>query len=143
MTVNQNEEEITEESSVSWSAYHCVHSTDKCKKPKGEVSSCLLPLFYDVAHSEAMISHSMKVVKKAVSLLNGNQTPVIAMDQPLFAIAKHIQWQLPNDFGEDKFVIMFGGLHIEMTVLKLLGDLLDGNGWTLALTEAGMASSGT
>ena len=143
MTVTQNAEEITEGSSISWSAYHSENSTDKCVKAKGEVSSCLLPLFYEVAHSEAMIYHSMKVVKQAVRLLNSNQTPVIAMDQPLFAITKRIQWNLPTDYGEDKFVIMFGGLHIEMAALKVLGDLLDGSGWTSALTEAGIASSGT
>ncbi len=36
------------------------------------------------------------------------------VDQPLFAIAKNIQWKWPLDYGEDKFLIMFGGLHIEM-----------------------------
>ena len=38
---------------------------------------------------------------------------------------------------------MFGGLHIEMAALRLLGDLLKGSGWTGALTEAGIATSGT
>ena len=141
--MNHQAEDITEESNISWSAYHTVQSTGKCEKSKGDMSTCLLPLFYEVAHSEAMISHSMKVVKQAVTLLNSNQTPVIAMDQPLFAIAKRIQWNLPTLYGEDKFVIMFGGLHIEMAALKLLGDLLDGSGWTTAITEVGIASSGT
>ena len=35
---------------------------------------------------------------------------------------------------------MLGGLHIEMATLKLLGDWL---GWTNALVQAGIASSGT
>jgi len=37
---------------------------------------------------------------------------------------------------------MFGGLHIEMAALKLLGDLLRDSGWVSALTEAEIASSG-
>ena len=45
--------------------------------------------------------------------------------------------------GEAKFVIMFGGLHIEVAALKLIGDLLAGSGWTAALVEAGIATSGT
>ena len=59
----------------------------------------------------------------------------MAVDQPLFALAKQIQWQWPESYGVDKFVVMFGGLHIEMTVLKVLGDLLKGSGWTGALVS--------
>ena len=36
----------------------------------------------------------------------------------------------------------FGGLHIEMVVLKMLGDLLEGSGWTGALVQAGITTSG-
>jgi len=44
--------------------------------------------------------------------LNPGQTTVMAVDQPLFALAKQIQWQWPNTYGEDKFIVMFGGLYI-------------------------------
>ena len=40
-------------------------------------------------------------------------------------------------------MIMFGGLHIEMATLKLLGDWLEDSGWTNALVQADIASSGT
>ena len=143
MTLSKEKERITDESNISWSAYHVENSTDKCDGEKVEMISSLLPLFYEVAHTEAMICHSMKVVQRAVQHINKNQIPVIAMDQPLFALAKQIQWSLPFTFGEDQFVIMFGGLHIEMAVLKVIGDLLTDSGWTSALVEAGIASSGT
>lgn len=55
-----------------------------------------------------MIRHSMVIVKAAIQHLNPGQVPLLAADQPLFALAK-----------EDNFVIMFGGLHIEMGVLKV------------------------
>ncbi|KAG0723721.1 hypothetical protein GWK47_042072 [Chionoecetes opilio] len=45
--------------------------------------------------------------------------------------------------GEDQYVVMFGGLHVEMAVWKTLGDYLEASGWTTALTQAGIASSGT
>ena len=46
-------------------------------------------------------------------------------------------------YGEEKFVIRLGGLHIEMTALTTLGDFLDGSGWTHALTQADIATAGT
>ena len=80
------------------------------------------------AHSVATIKHSMDRIKEATHVLNQEQTPVMAVDQPLFASAKQIQWQWPESYGEDKFVVMFGGLHIEMAALKVLGDLLKWKG---------------
>ena len=44
--------------------------------------------FDENVHTMAMIQHSMTIVKEGVAYVNHNQTPVIAMDQPLFAIAK-------------------------------------------------------
>ena len=38
---------------------------------------------------------------------------------------------------------MFGWLHIEMAVFKLLGDILRGTGLVTALSEADIASLGT
>ena len=64
------------------------------------------------------------------------------MDQPLFIIAKNIQWKWPSVYGESKFVIMFGGLHIELAALKTAGHLLESSGWTGALVQAGVATSG-
>ena len=46
---------------------------------------------------------------------------MLTADQPLFALGKQIQWSKPDVFGEDKFVVMMGDLHIEMTVMKCLG----------------------
>ena len=46
----------------------------------------------------------MNVVNDVVQHLNPGQTPVIAMDQPLFALAKLIQWNMPETQGEDRSV---------------------------------------
>jgi len=53
-----------------------------------------------------------------------------------FAKAKYIQWMWPDSHGEDKIVIMFGGLHLEMAMWNMLGDYLADSGWTVALSEA-------
>jgi hypothetical protein len=102
----------------------------------------MLPLFYKKSSTPAMIKHGMDMIQQATEFLNPGQIPVITMDQPLFAIAKYVQWFLPEKYGEDHFVIMLGGLHIEMALCNTIGDLLEGSGWITILTEAEVGSSG-
>ena len=68
--------------------------------------------------------------------------PSITLDQPLFAIAKQILWNWPSTHGEDQFLVMLGGLHIGMAALKVLGNWLDGSGWTTVIGDAGVDSAG-
>ena len=104
---------LRKEDWVSWSAF-----LQKAVIPPAAINA-LLPLFLDNAHSVAMIKHSMDIVRTSVQLLNPGQIPVLTADQPLFAFSKQIQWIWPAMHGEDYFVIMFGGLHIEMAILKV------------------------
>ena len=90
-----------------------------------------------------MIKHGMEVIKQTTEFLNPGQIPAMACDSPIFAKAKYIQWTWPAEYGEDKFVVMFGGLHIEMSLWNTLGNYLADSGWTTSLTEAGIATSGT
>ena len=89
-----------------------------------------------------MVRDSLDVIKEVTELVHPGQAPVVATDQPLFVIAKNIQWKWPSVYGETKFVIMFGGLHIELATLKTAGNLLESCGWTGALVQAGVATSG-
>lgn len=73
----------------------------------------------DNAHSVAMIKHSMQIVQHLTGQLNPGQTPVLTADQPLFALGKEIQWSWPEILGEDQILMMFGGLHTEVAVLKV------------------------
>lgn len=113
---------------ISWSAYHASHQVTPLEDSDLALSS-MLPLFHVPAKSVAMIQHSMDIVKKAVAILNPGQTPIITCDRPLYAVAKQIQWSWPTTHGEEHIVVMFGGLHIEIAALKLLGDLLKSSGW--------------
>ena len=133
-------EKSTVEGWVSGSAYHADMYQGVIPPP---AIDALLPLFLDNAHSVAMIRHSMDIVKDAVQHLNPGQVPVIAANQPLYALAKEIQWTWPVLYGEDHFLIMFDGLHIEMAILKLLGDWLRDCGWTNVWVQADIARAGT
>jgi len=64
------------------------------------------------------------------------------MDQPLYTLVKEIQWNWPELYGEDKLIVMFGPLHIEMGALRLLGEWLDQSGWTSTLVQANISSVG-
>ena len=54
------------------------------------------------------MAQAMKLAAKVSQYLHPGQCPVITMDQPLYGIAKQIQWTWPDIFGEDKFVVMMG-----------------------------------
>ena len=134
------EDNTETDENISWSALHASRQPQLARTIS---PTALLPLFLDSAHTVAMIRHSMDVVKNTVEHVNPGQTPVATLDQPLFALAKQIQWKWPEKYGEDKMVVMFGGLHIEMAALKTLGDWLRGSGWVQALVQAEIATPGT
>ena len=68
-----------------------------------------------------MIKHSPDAIRKSVEHMNPGQSPVVTFDQPLYALAKQIQFKWSEKYDEDKLVVMFGGLHIVMAALKMLG----------------------
>ena len=124
---------------LSWAGFHASRQPPSAHTP---AIISLLPMFVENAHSVAMILHAINVIKSAVQHVNPGQVPVITLDQSLFAIAKQIQWNWPSTHGEDQFLVMLGGLHIEMAALKVLGNWLDGSGWTTVIGDAGVASTG-
>ena len=133
-------EEVDGAINLTWSAHHASQK----RNPEFEVSiTSLLPLLRDQAHSVATVKHVMQKVSDVVAHLNPGQVPIITADRPIYALAKQVQWQWPEEYGEDKYLVMSGGLHIEMAAFRSLGSLLKDSGWTGALVEAGVASSGT
>eukprot|EP00732_Lithocolla_globosa_P004892 Lithocolla_globosa_v1_NODE_4732_length_1377_cov_11.537415.p1 type:complete len:225 gc:universal NODE_4732_length_1377_cov_11.537415:664-1338(+) len=100
-------------------------------------------MFGEKAATFSMTKHGMEVIKKAIQFLNPGQIPVMECDQPLFALAKYVQWLFPTILGERLFVVTFGQLHLEAAFLSAFGDLLDGSGWISALVQAEVATSGT
>ena len=135
-----NQDTLKEEKVVSWGAFQ---SRVLSSSPTASAISALLPLFPNQAKSIAMIRHAMEIIKLSVNHLNPGQVPVIAFNQPLFAIAKEIQWNWSDLYGEKKFMVMFGGLHIDMAFLKIIGGWLEGSGWTTALADGNVATPGT
>ena len=134
-----NSAQIRSEDNISWSAYH---ASRECSVVTAKAITSLLPLFRESAHQPAMIEYSMKLVKDLTAYLNPDQTTLLTMAQPLFAIAKQIPWKNPDLYGEGNFLVMMGGLHIEMAFLKCLGDWLAHCGWENMFVEADITSPG-
>lgn len=126
---------------LSWSAYHAslLSASDEIQPALTQ----LLPLFHEKATTAAMVKHGMDVLRRVIQFLNPGQIPVIALDAPLYDLAKYIQWSWPQTHGEDKYIAMLGGLHIKIAIWNTFGDYLEASGWTNALTQAEIASSGT
>lgn len=125
---------------LSWAAHHADRQPDTTDPPG---ISALMPLFYEKAATMAMVKHGMDIVKVATQMRNPGQIPIIVGDQPIYALAKYAQWNWPNTLGESMYIVMLGGLHTEMALWRMVADLLEGSGWCAALTEAGIATSGT
>ncbi|ELU13546.1 hypothetical protein CAPTEDRAFT_218243 [Capitella teleta] len=132
-----SEQPLAEDDSISWGAYYASLS-----EPPSFVSrSFMLPLFTEKADSPLTVHHCMKVIIKVTNYLNQGQTPVMVGDQPLFTLAKRLQWSHPNsEISEGKFVVMLGALHIEKLLWAVSGDWLDYSGWTTAVTNSGIFS---
>ena len=84
-----SKEKLESDDNISWAAYHA--SNERQLSDYQPAITSLMPMFLENAHSAPMILHGMNVICSAVQLVNPEQTPVIAMDQPLFALAKQIQ----------------------------------------------------
>ena len=89
------------------------------------------------------MKHGLFVIKEAMEFLNPGEIPVTICNQPPFAIAKVVQGSWPASHQENVHIVILGVLDTEMVVWTICGDLLAASGWTTALTEAGIASSGT
>ena len=112
-----------------------IHTTTTFQSCDTIISVATFP---HVAHSVAMIYHAMNAVKAVVTHLHPEQA-----DQPMYSLAKRLQWNFPATHGEDRCVVFLGGIHVELTVEKCLGNWIEGSGWTTAVTNSGIASGGT
>ena len=57
-----------------------------------------------------MMKHAMVRTIQSTDFLNPDHIGVLGDDQPLYALAKQLQWKFPNNIGEDKLVMMMGSI---------------------------------
>ena len=99
LAIKLMEKEILDEGdAIAWSAYHA--SWQEISDLLEPAITQLLPLFYEKSATAAMIKHEMDVHMRATHFSNPGQIPVIAMDAPLYALAKLTQWNWPHMHGK-------------------------------------------
>ncbi|KAK2708486.1 hypothetical protein QYM36_014184 [Artemia franciscana] len=104
--------------------------------------SVSLPLSYFPAHSYATIRHQLDVYFESLQHINLNQALVIAYDQPLYKIAKELQWLMPDEYGEGKLAVMMGALHVKMAMNSVIREVLSVSRWEQELTDAAVFTAG-
>lgn len=131
---------ISADEVITWSGYNSRLMSEDSLKPPAVIG--VLPLFPEKAASASMIKHAMHLTMEGTQFLNPGQTSVLGADQPIYAIAKQLQWTFPDILGEDKLVLMLGALHIEDKIHQMIGKLLRDSGWATALSQAQVLTSG-
>ena len=129
---------LQDTNSSSWAVFH---SQSQPILPCQD-TSVMLPILRDDSKSPATIKHLLNVLIQSIHQLNPNQTAVIGFDQSLYVLAKKIQWFQPAIYGRQNLVLMLDAIDIEIVLLSCLGDWLQDSGWTTALLNAGVTSSG-
>ena len=125
---------------ISWAAYEASCSQPPTSPP---ATSYMLPLFTESSTSPAMLLHGMKLVCQAINHINPGQTPVMEADQPLFTGAKKVLWKFKDsDINERTFLVTLGAMHTEKMLWGASGNWLDDSGWTTALVNSGVTTSG-
>ena len=123
--LQKDQDWLMDDSVTPWSVFHSKQSLPLTKDPD---ISAMLPIWRNSSKSPATIKHLLNVLIQAIHYLNEGQAAVVGFDQPLYAIAKRLQWHQPVLYGQDKLVIMLGALHTEMVILGCLGDWLQDSG---------------
>ncbi len=137
---SKEEEAMQDIGPVSWSAFY---SRNMLGAPLLPCINSILPLLFESINSKAAVAHLLKVITRTLQFINPEQTPVITADQPVYANAKQIQWQDPKSFGEEKMIILMGDLHIEMAVMDMIGDWLEGSEWCDVFVAGEISTPGT
>ena len=87
-----------------------------------------------------MIKHGMNLIRQITLQVNPEQIPVLTVDQPL-CYSENNSVEM-DEYGEKCYVVLMGGLHIEMAMLKVLGSWLSGSGWSYVMTSADVTTEG-
>ena len=109
----------------SWSKHHSQMNRFSVLVPG---VNAIPPLIPEPVHTLIMQYHCMKIIMQTVNFLNPGQIPVDVSDQPVYALTKELQWRKPEEFGENFYFAMFGGLHLEHALLLIHGELIQGSG---------------
>ena len=124
-----SDEEVTHTDvlSVSYTKHHLEQCRDV--RYKTPAINSILPLIKNASNDINFQAHIMTVAIQYTRYLNeGQGTAVGCSDQPLYAWKKKLQWAYPDGFSKDRYLAVMGGIHLELHLLKINGQLVTGSG---------------
>ena len=122
----ENTDELLEsEMCKSWAQDHSL--MNRCEEIYPGINA-ILPLITKEVHTIETRYQCMMITRKTINKLNPQQTPIDVADQPVYALSKEIQWRFRDEYGQGSYFVLFGGLHIEQSLLKIHGDIIKGSG---------------
>ena len=127
------------EMGMAWSKYHPTANRVDVETPG---TSSILPLIKEPVHTLRAQFHCINIIKSTISSINPGQIPVERCDQPVYALTKEIQWRYPNNFSDNQYFAIFGGLHIEKSLLGIHGELIAGSGLAEILEVTDLSTIG-
>ena len=83
-----------------------------------------------------MQKNCIEVARNAIDTLNPGQVTVDTSDQTVYALSRRLQQMFPGSLGPEKYLPMFGGLHIGKRLLEILEQLIAGSGPGQFLNQA-------
>ena len=120
----------------SWSKYH---SNKERNVPSVKGYRSLLPLIDAPVYTIISQYHCMNIIIKTIEYLSSGQIAVDVCDLPVSVLTKDIQYRNPEKFGPGKYFCWMGGLHIEMCILAIHDELIDGSGLHEILSKGNMS----
>ena len=105
-----------------WSSFHANKSRSIVKQ--NDISS-IMPLIREKVHTLDTQYHCMKIICDTIEVINDGQTPIDVCDQPVYDLTKQIQWIFPHLF--QNYFSLFGGLHVEKSLLVIHGQFIKGS----------------
>ena len=117
------------------------HASNQTQSTNSAGIRTLVPLFFEKADTIQMVRHGLIIMRETAEKFNTELIPVMAADQPLFALFTYVQWTWPDTFGEASFSIMLHGrLDAEMASCKMVRDFREATGQLLCLMRHMRAS---
>ena len=125
---------------ISWATYYASITEPPATPP---TKAYILPLFTESPNFPVMVWHQIKVLCQVISYINPGQTPGMVANQLLFPLAKKHQSQFPQtEHGDDSYLVILQVMHTVKVRWSVSGNWLDSSGWTTALTNNGISTSG-
>ena len=90
--------------------------------------NAVLPIIPKPVHRLYTQYYCMEIIKQTIAYLNPGQIPVDLCDQPVFVLAKEIQWRYLQKLSSRSCFCLFGWLHFEQCMLTIHGEPIKGSG---------------